>query len=112
MTTSATGSFSAIFGESESRVMSHQVIAEKLIQEGFILTALEYHAELLESGQELKYLKEYFENSQNFSCTEDVVGQLKECRPFIRHVSGLCAHEHGRGRDQRVDRVREECRFC
>ena len=46
--------------------VSHQVIADKLLEEGFLLTALEFHTELLESGQELKSLKDFFSNSQNF----------------------------------------------
>ena len=80
MTKQKTGNFSSIFGDSFSAsemTISHQSIAEKLIKDGFILTALELHTELLESGKELKYLKDYFENSKNFSCSEDVVSNLQ-----------------------------------
>ena len=45
---------------------SHQDVADKLLEEGFLLTALEFHMELLESGRELKSLKEFFSNSGNF----------------------------------------------
>ena len=47
--------------------VSLQAIADKLLEEGLLLTALEFHTELLESGKELKSLKEFFSDSQNFS---------------------------------------------
>ena len=55
--------------------VSHQVIADKLLEEGFLLTALEFHTELLESGQELKSLKDFFSNSQNFSNSSESPGR-------------------------------------
>ena len=72
------GSFSSIFGETSVKMVAgHQQIAEKLIEDGFILTALEFHTELLESGKELKTLKDFFSNSKNFSCSEDVINNLQ-----------------------------------
>ncbi|EEC17230.1 conserved hypothetical protein [Ixodes scapularis] len=41
-------------------------IASKLLKDNFILTALELHAELLESGRELPRLRDYFSNPGNF----------------------------------------------
>ncbi|XP_064466684.1 RAB11-binding protein RELCH homolog [Ornithodoros turicata] len=41
-------------------------IAAKLLKENFILTALELHTELLESGKELPRLRDYFSNPGNF----------------------------------------------
>ncbi|KAK8759345.1 hypothetical protein V5799_003025 [Amblyomma americanum] len=41
-------------------------IASKLLKDNFILTALEFHAELLESGRELPRLRDYFSNPGNF----------------------------------------------
>ena len=47
--------------------MSHyQGVADRLIQDGYLLTALELHTELEERGKSLKSLKEFFENSLNF----------------------------------------------
>ena len=46
--------------------VSLQAIADKLLEDGLLLTALEFHTELLESGKELKSLKDFFSNSQNF----------------------------------------------
>ena len=69
------GTFSSIFGGS-TKMISHEQIAEQLLKEGFLLTALEYHTELLENGRELKVLKEFFANSKNFSCQENVTASL------------------------------------
>lgn len=41
-------------------------IATKLLNDKFFLTALEFHTELIESGRELKQLKEFFSNPCNF----------------------------------------------
>ncbi|KAK6634218.1 hypothetical protein RUM44_004826 [Polyplax serrata] len=40
--------------------------ADKLLSENFLLTALEFYAELIESGKELPKLKEFFSNPENF----------------------------------------------
>ena len=45
---------------------SYQGVADKLLQDGYLLTALELHIELTERGKSLKTLKEFFESSSNF----------------------------------------------
>jgi len=63
------GTFSSIFGveipHPPEMAVTHQHVADKLIEEGFLLTALEFHTELLESGRELKTLSEFFSNPSN-----------------------------------------------
>lgn len=41
-------------------------VASALLEEGMVLTALELHAELLESGKEVTSLRDYFSNPGNF----------------------------------------------
>ncbi|GIY95221.1 RAB11-binding protein RELCH homolog [Caerostris extrusa] len=41
-------------------------LASKLLKHNFILTALEFHTELVESGRELPKLRDYFSNPGNF----------------------------------------------
>lgn len=48
-------------------------VAEVLLQEKLILTALELHTELLENGKEIAKLRDYFSNPGNF---EHVMPQL------------------------------------
>ncbi|XP_077410246.1 RAB11-binding protein RELCH homolog isoform X1 [Vanacampus margaritifer] len=55
----------AMAGSTESRV-SVDVIAAQLLRDQYILTALEFHTELLESGRELPRLRDYFSNPGNF----------------------------------------------
>ena len=47
------GSFSSIFGAPADMEISHQQVATKLLGDGLLLTALELHTELLETGREL-----------------------------------------------------------
>uniref|UniRef100_A0A674AZT2 RAB11 binding and LisH domain, coiled-coil and HEAT repeat containing n=1 Tax=Salmo trutta TaxID=8032 RepID=A0A674AZT2_SALTR len=54
-----------LLGLAETRV-SVDVIAAQLIRDQYILTALEFHTELLESGRELPRLRDYFSNPGNF----------------------------------------------
>lgn len=56
---------SAMAGSAETRV-SVDVIAAQLLRDQYILTALEFHTELLESGRELPRLRDYFSNPGNF----------------------------------------------
>lgn len=56
---------SAMAGSTETRV-SVDVIAAQLLRDQYILTALEFHTELLESGRELPRLRDYFSNPGNF----------------------------------------------
>ena len=69
------GTFSSIFGEKETEMtLSHENIAEGLLKEGFLLTALEFHTELFESGKEINVLKDFFSDSNNFKSIENVHG--------------------------------------
>lgn len=61
----STGATSAMAGSTETRV-SVDVIAAQLLRDQYILTALEFHTELLEAGRELPRLRDYFSNPGNF----------------------------------------------
>jgi hypothetical protein len=50
--------------------VTFDVIATKLIKDNFILTALELHTELIESGRELPRLRDFFSNPANFERTK------------------------------------------
>ncbi|XP_007486915.1 RAB11-binding protein RELCH isoform X5 [Monodelphis domestica] len=52
-------------GEPPAR-LSVDAIAAQLLRDQFLLTALELHTELLESGRELPRLRDYFSNPGNF----------------------------------------------
>ncbi|KAF3703486.1 LisH domain and HEAT repeat-containing protein KIAA1468 -like protein [Channa argus] len=56
---------SAMAGSAETR-LSVDVIAAQLLRDQYILTALEFHTELLEAGRELPRLRDYFSNPGNF----------------------------------------------
>uniref|UniRef100_A0A1Y1KW97 Uncharacterized protein n=1 Tax=Photinus pyralis TaxID=7054 RepID=A0A1Y1KW97_PHOPY len=49
-----------------NKPISYHEIAAKLINDRLLLTALELHTELVESGKELKVLRDYFSNPGNF----------------------------------------------
>ncbi|XP_071451362.1 RAB11-binding protein RELCH homolog [Hetaerina americana] len=46
--------------------LNYEEIAAKLLNENFLLTALELHTELIERGRGIKTLKEFFSNPGNF----------------------------------------------
>ncbi|XP_046659376.1 RAB11-binding protein RELCH homolog [Homalodisca vitripennis] len=46
--------------------ISYNDIANKLLKDRFLLTALEFHSELVECGKEIPKLKEFFSNPGNF----------------------------------------------
>lgn len=50
----------------EKRILSYNDIATKLLEDRFLLTALELHTELVENGRELKVLRDFFSNPGNF----------------------------------------------
>ena len=50
----------------EERHREWDEVANRLLEEGLVLTALELHTELLESGRELPGLRDYFSNPGNF----------------------------------------------
>ncbi|KAH0560681.1 RAB11-binding protein RELCH homolog [Cotesia glomerata] len=54
---------------SDTSSVSYYDIASKLLSEKLLLTALELHAELSESGKELPLLRDYFSNPNNFDCS-------------------------------------------
>eukprot|EP00064_Thunnus_orientalis_P000722 superscaffoldBa00000040_g723 len=56
---------SAMAGSADIRV-SVDVIAAQLLRDQYVLTALEFHTELLEAGRELPRLRDYFSNPGNF----------------------------------------------
>ena len=88
MSSAGPGSFSSIFGEESGKMpASHQDIADKLLEEGFLLTALEFHTELLESGKELKSLKEFFANSGNFVSPSHALSSPESQSRAVRQIS-------------------------
>ena len=50
----------------EGNSQDWEEVASALLEEGLVLTALELHAELLESGKEVASLRDYFSNPGNF----------------------------------------------
>ncbi|XP_066102382.1 RAB11-binding protein RELCH isoform X4 [Saccopteryx bilineata] len=54
-----------VSGETPAR-LSIDAIAAQLLRDQYLLTALELHTELLESGRELPRLRDYFSNPGNF----------------------------------------------
>ena len=50
--------------------LSLDQVAAKLLKDQFILTALELHTELIESGRELPRLRDFFSNPANFERTK------------------------------------------
>ena len=46
--------------------MDQQKVADFLLREGFLLTALELHVELNEKGKSLSSLTQFFQDSKNF----------------------------------------------
>ncbi|KAB0360178.1 hypothetical protein FD754_004334, partial [Muntiacus muntjak] len=53
-------------GEATPARLSIDAIAAQLLRDQYLLTALELHTELLESGRELPRLRDYFSNPGNF----------------------------------------------
>ncbi|OTF76235.1 lisH domain and HEAT repeat-containing protein KIAA1468-like, partial [Euroglyphus maynei] len=56
--------------DSETEIFDR--IASKLLRSGFLLTALELHAELVERGKESSRLRDYFDNPHNFEKHFDI----------------------------------------
>ncbi len=65
-------------------------IAIKLIKDNLILTALELHTELLESGREQPRLRDFFSNPANFERTKQTEvsspGLRKLTVNYVEHV--------------------------
>ena len=47
-------------------MVDYNTLADRLLNDGFLLTALEFHTELQERGRTLKTLQKFFEDSSNF----------------------------------------------
>ncbi|XP_048752282.1 RAB11-binding protein RELCH homolog isoform X2 [Ostrea edulis] len=58
----------------EHHEISLDALAGSLLKENFVLTALEFHTELLETGREIPRLRDYFSNPGNFERTKDEFG--------------------------------------
>lgn len=50
----------------QNNLPTYQEIASRLLDDKFLLTALELHTELVEAGKELRLLKDFFSNPGNF----------------------------------------------
>lgn len=59
---------------SDHHELSLDALAASLLKENFVLTALEFHTELLETGREIPRLRDYFSNPGNFERTKDEFG--------------------------------------
>uniref|UniRef100_A0AAQ5ZW54 LisH domain-containing protein n=1 Tax=Amphiprion ocellaris TaxID=80972 RepID=A0AAQ5ZW54_AMPOC len=82
---------SAMAGSTEARV-SVDVIAAQLLRDQYILTALEFHTELLEAGRELPRLRDYFSNPGNF---ERQSGTPPNMQTPCRKIPGKPGREPG-----------------
>ncbi|XP_070574126.1 RAB11-binding protein RELCH homolog isoform X2 [Ptychodera flava] len=67
--------------EAHDELVSLDQVATKLLKDHFILTALELHTELVESGRELPRLRDYFSNPGNFERQE------KDSSPQLHRTS-------------------------
>ena len=68
-------------------------LAARLLKENLLLTALELHTELTESGREIPRLRDYFSNPGNFERTkEDLTSPTLRKIPFlmIKHSIITC----------------------
>ncbi|XP_035269127.1 RAB11-binding protein RELCH homolog isoform X2 [Anguilla anguilla] len=63
---SVSAAAAAAMGSSAETRVSVDLIAAQLLRDQYILTALEFHSELLEAGRELPRLRDYFSNPGNF----------------------------------------------
>lgn len=69
---------------SEHVDISWDTIAVKLLRDNFVLTALELHTELVESGRELPRLRDYFSNPGNFERTK-----VETSSPTLQRTSSV-----------------------
>lgn len=76
--------------------MDPESVSKFLVDKGYLLTALEFYAELCEGGTQLKSLQDYFANAANFELGQTererpspggaiaaVAGRRGHCAPFI-----------------------------
>ncbi|MFT7800202.1 lisH domain and HEAT repeat-containing protein KIAA1468 homolog isoform X4 [Arapaima gigas] len=79
--------------------LSMDAIAAQLLRDQYILTALELHAELLESGRELPRLRDYFSNPGNFERQSGTPPAAKEQGDRAGSVSTLDSLDFARYSD-------------
>lgn len=72
----------------EHHEISLDALAGSLLKENFVLTALEFHTELLETGREIPRLRDYFSNPGNFERTKDEFGTAS-LRKYLFELSML-----------------------
>ncbi|CAH2002758.1 unnamed protein product [Acanthoscelides obtectus] len=88
-----------------SKNITYNEIAGKLLQDKFLLTALELHTELVEAGKEIRQLKDFFSNPGNFEFqTHDLPTHLTRSGSQVTLDSlDLTRYsEDGGGTDERV----------
>lgn len=66
-------------------------LAAQLLRDQFVLTALELHTELLESGRELPRLRDYFSNPGNFERQSGGGGGTPAPTPLASAAPGILA---------------------
>ncbi|XP_018583392.1 RAB11-binding protein RELCH homolog [Scleropages formosus] len=91
-------SLEAVPGVSEAR-LSVDAVAAQLLRDQYILTALELHTELLESGRELPRLRDYFSNPGNFEKQGGTPPAVKEQGDRAGSVSTLDSLDFARYSD-------------
>ncbi|XP_015245231.1 PREDICTED: lisH domain and HEAT repeat-containing protein KIAA1468 homolog isoform X4 [Cyprinodon variegatus] len=98
---------STMTGSAETRV-SVDIIAAQLLRDQYILTALEFHTELLEAGRELPRLRDYFSNPGNFErqsgtppAKDQGLGSGGPLREQLRPIS----HLHSSGKKDRAGSI-------
>ena len=72
---------------SDHHELTLDALAASLLKENFMLTALEFHTELLETGREIPRLRDYFSNPGNFERTKDEFGTGSLRNSFIIFIS-------------------------
>uniref|UniRef100_A0A8C4RL98 Uncharacterized protein n=1 Tax=Erpetoichthys calabaricus TaxID=27687 RepID=A0A8C4RL98_ERPCA len=66
------------------------LIAAQLLRDQYVLTALEFHTELLEAGRELPRLRDYFSNPGNFERQSGTPPASKEQGQVLGVLYHLC----------------------
>ena len=70
-------------------------IASILLKQNFVLTALEFHTELAETGRELPRLRDYFSNPSHFE--QPIQQQLQQQSQFYSGASSLANSSNNAG---------------
>ena len=79
----------------EHHEISLDALAGSLLKENFVLTALEFHTELLETGREIPRLRDYFSNPGNFERTKDEFGTSSLRKYQFYFYSVECGSDSG-----------------